>query len=553
MSGKLLTACARWVSRKRTAFVLGTTAGIIVSLVVAGYVRRRRARKAETTRIARLETFLRLCPKVELHAHLHGSIRMETLTELCKSRGISPPSILSSSSAHNRDLSSCFAIFDAIHKAVDSVAVLRRVVREVLQDFDMNGVVYLELRSTPRTMKDGTTIDGYVDAVLDEFRMYELRARTGKDDDETAEAAAAGGASSSSSSSSSLSSYNSDVRIVGGPSVTVERPSSSSSPPPPSSSPSVDGVPSSGVPSSSPSTKLRMIPRLLLSFDRSKPVSEALAIASLAVKLFEGGSPYVVGVDLGGNPTVGRFEDFVPALQQARDAGLKVSVHCGEVPCKGMGPLANSAAGIIVSSSPSSSSASSSSSSSSEDLASAAAAHAQEVMSDLRLTAATSEAFAVLRFRPDRLGHALFLPTSVVSALEDDPIPVECCPTSNVMTLNLQGRHEGDIARGLRGHPMLERWLEIGYPISISTDDSGVFATDSTKELRLLASSMNLEEWQMSGFVWGSLDHVFDQNRRVRSYLARDVGMAIKKLLRRLDIPVNNGATTYAAGGQGRS
>ena len=83
---------------------------------------------------------------------------------------------------------------------------------------------------------------------------------------------------------------------------------------------------------------------------------------------------------------------------------------------------------------------------------------------------------------------------------------------------------------------MLEKWLEVGYPISISTDDSGVFDTDSTKELRLLQLAMNISEWQLAGLIWGSLDQVFDPSRRVRSRLARDVGLRIKKVLRTLKI-----------------
>ena len=254
---------------------------------------------------------------------------------------------------------------------------------------------------------------------------------------------------------------------------------------------------------------LPLIPRLLLSFDRSQPPSNADAIGRIAALHFHSGAPYVVGVDLGGNPTKGSFVDFLPALQAARLAGLKVSVHCGEVPCSGLGPAGSVAAGVAP-------------------------------VDRAKWDEAAREAELVVAFRPDRLGHALFLPAAVVRALELDPIPVECCPTSNVMTLSLQAQHRGDVAQGLRRHPMLERWLEIGYPISISTDDSGVFDTDSTKELLVLAEAMGIDEWQIAGVVWGSLDHVFEQNRRVRSHLARDVSMSIKKLLRKLNITLNN-------------
>jgi len=89
----------------------------------------------------------------------------------------------------------------------------------------------------------------------------------------------------------------------------------------------------------------------------------------------------------------------------------------------------------------------------------------------------------------------------------------------------------------LKLHPNLPHWLETGYPISISTDDSGVFSTNPTKELLLMRTAFDINEWQISGLVWGSIDHVFEPSRRVRSLLARDVSIYIKRLTRKLVIP----------------
>ena len=59
-----------------------------------------------------------------------------------------------------------------------------------------------------------------------------------------------------------------------------------------------------------------------------------------------------------------------------------------------------------------------------------------------------------------------------MAALEAAPIPIELCPTSNMKTLRLSS---------LAAHPTLRRWVEGGYPVSISTDDFGVFSTTASQ------------------------------------------------------------------------
>lgn len=152
----------------------------------------------------------------------------------------------------------------------------------------------------------------------------------------------------------------------------------------------------------------------------------------------------------------------------ARNAGLKVTIHCGEVPC-----------GDSV-----------------ED-------------SDAKLAKAFQEANAVLGFRPDRLGHALLLPDSLQSALDESHIPIETCPTSNVMTLELATSFNGSLVDGLKCHPRLKHWLETGYSISVSTDDSGVFHTDPTKELALVAIAYRLKEVDLRRIILQSIHHAF--------------------------------------------
>ena len=68
--------------------------------------------------------------------------------------------------------------------------------------------------------------------------------------------------------------------------------------------------------------------KLLLSIDRREDISAAMRTVELAEKYQEQG---VVGIDLSGNPSVGSWDDWLPALQRARDEGLKITAHAAEV------------------------------------------------------------------------------------------------------------------------------------------------------------------------------------------------------------------------------
>lgn len=72
------------------------------------------------------------------------------------------------------------------------------------------------------------------------------------------------------------------------------------------------------------SQNLNIISRLIISINRSSPVSEAEEITSLAIDFIKSHPDVVVGVELSGNPNVGKFEEFIPSLLKARVAGLKV-------------------------------------------------------------------------------------------------------------------------------------------------------------------------------------------------------------------------------------
>ena len=70
--------------------------------------------------------------------------------------------------------------------------------------------------------------------------------------------------------------------------------------------------------------------RYLASINRFGPVVQGDQIVDLALKYKD--DHHLVGVELSGDPRAGDFEAFKPALTRAKEGGLKVSLHCAEVP-----------------------------------------------------------------------------------------------------------------------------------------------------------------------------------------------------------------------------
>jgi adenosine deaminase len=374
-------------------------------------------------------------PKVELHAHLNGCIPVGLLHQLATERGVrlaskhfgaAPPTTTTTEKADKqsiddqqqllpdmynvrpRSLQDCFDMFAALPAVVNDLDAVRRISVAALQQFSNHHTAYLELRSTPkRLLRDFRCREVCSKQEYVETILSVLR------DFEEQECLR----------------YHRELQD--------------------------DDM-----------ARLPMVCRFIVSVDRSQSLEEATENIELAIQM-KRKSAYVVGVDLGGNPTKNDFRAFSSLFQRAREeAFLKVTIHCAEIPCD-------------------------------------------------EGTVANAEAAAILQFRPDRLGHAVLLPETLLRKLEDSKIPVETCPTSNVMTLELhhhddkRSEHHGNLVRGLQQHEALNHWMENQHPIAICTDDPGVFDTTITQEMWLLVTAFALSTQKLADLVVQSVDHAF--------------------------------------------
>ena len=104
---------------------------------------------------ASLNTY-RALPKVELHRHLEGSLRLQTMLDIANSHGITiPASILRLSGmvqVQDEDpltFQNFLAKFNTLRLFYRSPDVIHRVTREAVEDAANDNVKYLELRFTP--------------------------------------------------------------------------------------------------------------------------------------------------------------------------------------------------------------------------------------------------------------------------------------------------------------------------------------------------------------------------------------------------------------------
>ena len=372
-----------------------------------------------------LQKFCFDLPKIELHAHLHGSIRPSTLLELLKDKDDDEVKllrdILTIGNNDGRSLSDCFRIFKGIHRAVRSRHALQRIVHECLDDFFEENVVYLELRSTPRCLFDKgqkLTKRDYVRIVIDSIQEWQEKHTNN--------------------------SLNKEINRC-----------------------------------------YPMEVRLLLSIDRAGSLEDAMDTVEIA-KEFRHSSvndPMIVGIDLGGNPTIGRGEfttRYQPALLRARELGMPISVHTAEV------------------------------------------------WDD-------DELAYIMDFLPDRLGHVVCISEKDLQQYfirgRASDTPIEICLTSNSKTrpelydchtLNKSkecpefgnGSKEHCVCDkhicmcGFRQHPLKEL-LKTQHPICLCTDDRGVFENSVSDEYVKAAIAFNLKPNNLVSIALRAIPAIF--------------------------------------------
>jgi aminodeoxyfutalosine deaminase len=119
---------------------------------------------------------------------------------------------------------------------------------------------------------------------------------------------------------------------------------------------------------------------------------------------------------------------------------------------------------------------------------------------------------ALRELRAERIGHGTSAvgDPSLLAYLAEHGIPVEVCPTSNIRT-----RAVATLAE----HP-LPRLLEAGVPVTLATDDPGMFHTDLNREYLLCHQHFGLGRTELAELSRAGVRAAFCSPERAGALLA---------------------------------
>jgi adenosine deaminase len=295
-------------------------------------------------------------PLVELHRHLDGNVRIETVLDLARQHGLELPAWTVEGlrphvqiTEREPSLMAFIAKFDLLKRVMVDYDAVRRIARENLEDAVREGIDYIELRFSPYFMGEehGLDTNGVVEAACD--ALEEARGT---------------------------------------------------------------------IP-----VKAKLIGIISRHYG---PEIGRVELAA-AVRYRDRG---VVALDLAGDEANFPGELFVRHFEEAREAGLRVTVHAGE------------AAG------------------------------------------AASVRQAVLGLGAERIGHGVRAveDAAVLDLLAERRVALEVCPTSNLQTSTVAS---------YQSHP-LPALLRRGLAVTLNTDDPGISGIDLAHEYRVAAEELGL-------------------------------------------------------------
>jgi adenosine deaminase len=133
-------------------------------------------------------SYYRSIPKVELHRHLEGSLRLDTLLDVARQHGLTIPfaqfnSLVQMQQGEPLTFTNFLSKFQTLRMFYRSPEVIARITREAIMDAASDGVRYLELRFTPVALSRmqgfsyGEVMDWVLQSAAEAARDYNVTTR----------------------------------------------------------------------------------------------------------------------------------------------------------------------------------------------------------------------------------------------------------------------------------------------------------------------------------------------------------------------------------------
>jgi adenosine deaminase len=165
--------------------------------------------------------------------------------------------------------------------------------------------------------------------------------------------------------------------------------------------------------------------------------------------------PLITGFNMAGDERIGRVADFVRAFDIARDAGLGITIHAGE------------------------------------------------------LCGAFSVRDALDLVKPDRIGHGVraIEDPSLIDRLADSDVVLEVCPGSNIAL---------KLFETFKAHP-LRALFDRGIRVTLNSDDPPFFHTSLAREYELASREMGFSDAELNTMTRTAIEAAFvDEPTRTR-------------------------------------
>ena len=179
------------------------------------------------------------------------------------------------------------------------------------------------------------------------------------------------------------------------------------------------------------------------------------AVLAAAQYIADNPHPLVTGFGMAGDERMHSPKDFAAAFDLARNAGLGITVHAGE------------------------------------------------------LSGWESVADALDALRPARIGHGVraIENPDLIKRLADDQIMLECCPGSNISL---------SVYPDFPAHPFAEL-ARAGVPVTLNSDDPPFFHTDLAREYEIAATYFGYDEEMLNAVTETAIKGAFvDENTRTK-------------------------------------